>query len=89
MEILTKKTTEEVISAVLGRRFNHELDSATVLSVANIIEKNRDKLFNFEVINLVNKYRDEQLPNRDKPFHYEAEIDSGLKLFLEWLNTKH
>lgn len=37
---------------------------------------------------LIEQYKKEELKNCDKPFHYEAEIASGFKYFLEWYKQK-
>lgn len=38
--------------------------------------------------NLFEEYKKEHLPDADEPFHYEAEIASGFKHFLLWLEQK-
>ena len=37
---------------------------------------------------LIEQYKKEELPDCEKPFHYEAEAAAGLKYFVEWLKRK-
>ena len=41
-----------------------------------------------EIKKAINLFKEEELPNAESPFHYEAEIWSGMKHFIEWLETK-
>jgi len=36
----------------------------------------------------VYKFKEEELPDAESPYHYEAEIWSGMKDFLRWLEEK-
>lgn len=38
-----------------------------------------------EIIELIEKFKVEELPERNNPYHFEAEIVSGLKHFENWL----
>ena len=39
-------------------------------------------------LSLIEEYREKELPNRDIPYHYEAEIDSGLKYLIMFIKNK-
>ena len=41
-----------------------------------------------KIEDLLNEYKKEELKNCEVPFHYEAEIASGFKHFIEWLKRK-
>lgn len=41
-----------------------------------------------ETKKLLLQYRDEEMPNWNKPFHYEAEGWAAMKYFLQWLERK-
>jgi len=46
----------------------------------------KDMADNF--LSLIEEYREKELPNRDIPYHYEAEISSGLNLLIEFIKNK-
>ena len=37
---------------------------------------------------LIKEYKDKELPNCNKPFHYEAEISSGLDGLVNYIKNK-
>lgn len=37
---------------------------------------------------LLQEYKKKELPDADEPFHFEAEIASGFKYFIQWLKRK-
>ena len=37
---------------------------------------------------LIKEYKDKELPNYNKPFHYEAEISSGLDGLVNYIKNK-
>ena len=39
-------------------------------------------------LSLIEEYREKELPNKDVPYHYEAEIDSGLKYLIMFIKNK-
>lgn len=39
-------------------------------------------------LSLIEEYREKELPNRNVPYHYEAEIDSGLNWLIEFIKNK-
>jgi hypothetical protein len=41
-----------------------------------------------EIIELIERFKVEELPDRNNPYHFEAEIASGLIHFENWLKTK-
>lgn len=41
-----------------------------------------------ELAKLVTLYRKEELPDAEVPFHYHAEIWSGMKEFILWMESK-
>jgi hypothetical protein len=46
----------------------------------------KDNADNF--LSLIEEYREKELPNKDVPYHYEAEIDSGLKYLIMFIKNK-
>ena len=36
----------------------------------------------------VYQFKEEELPDAESPFHYEAEIWSGMKSFIRWIEAK-
>jgi hypothetical protein len=48
-----------------------------------------DKKYTIEdFFNMIEEYREKELPNRNVPYHYEAEIDSGLKYLITFIKEK-
>ena len=41
-----------------------------------------------DFFNMIEEYREKELPNRNVPYHYEAEIDSGLKYLIMFIKEK-
>jgi hypothetical protein len=41
-----------------------------------------------ELNKLIEQFKDEKLPDHDSPFHFEAEIWSGLQSFKIWATNK-
>jgi hypothetical protein len=41
-----------------------------------------------EILGLIEQFKVEELPDRNNPYHFEAEIASGLIHFENWLKTK-
>lgn len=41
-----------------------------------------------EIKKLICQFKEEQLPDAESPFHYEAEIWAGMKSFIDWLENK-
>lgn len=39
-------------------------------------------------LSLIEEYREKELPNKDVPYHYEAEISSGLNFLIEFIKNK-
>ena len=37
---------------------------------------------------LIEEYREKELPNRNVPYHYEAEISSGLNTLIEFIKNQ-
>lgn len=51
--------------------------------------KTKIKSTDIEIVErFINQFREEELPNRNEPWHYDAEIDAGFKYFLIWLKNK-
>jgi len=42
----------------------------------------------FDILSLIEEYREKELPNRNQPYHYEAEIASGLNGLIEFIKNK-
>jgi proteasome lid subunit RPN8/RPN11 len=41
-----------------------------------------------DFFNMIEEYREKELPHRNVPYHYEAEIDSGLKYLIMFIKEK-
>jgi len=41
-----------------------------------------------EIKTLLEQYRDEEMPNWNVPFHYEAEGWASMKYFIQWLERR-
>jgi hypothetical protein len=41
-----------------------------------------------DFFNMIEEYREKELPNRNVPYHYEAEINSGLKYLIMFIKEK-
>jgi hypothetical protein len=41
-----------------------------------------------EVEKAIKQYKKEQLPDAETPYHFDAEIWSGMKSFLRWIESK-
>lgn len=41
-----------------------------------------------EMTKLLEQYRDEEMPDWNSPFHYEAEGWAAMKYFIKWLERK-
>ena len=42
----------------------------------------------FDIQVLIEEYREQELPNRNQPYHYEAEIAAGLNGLIEFIKNK-
>jgi hypothetical protein len=52
-------------------------------------EQNKDKKYAIEdFLNMIKEFEDKELPNRNQPYHYEAEIAAGLKHFELFIKGK-
>jgi pyruvate-formate lyase-activating enzyme len=40
-----------------------------------------------EIKKAIHKFKKEELPDAESPYHFEAEIWSGMKSFLKWLES--
>ncbi len=41
-----------------------------------------------DFLNMIEEYKDKELPNCNKPYHYEAEIASGLESLINYIKNK-
>jgi len=41
-----------------------------------------------EIKTLLEQYRDEEMPNWNAPYHYEAEGWASMKYFIQWLERR-
>lgn len=41
-----------------------------------------------EIKSLLEQYRDEEMPDWNTPFHYDAEGWASMKYFIQWLDHK-
>jgi hypothetical protein len=39
-------------------------------------------------LSLIEEYREKELPDRNVPYHYEAEISSGLNFLIQFIKNK-
>ena len=42
----------------------------------------------FDIQVLIEEYREQELPNRNQPYHYAAEIAAGLNGLIEFIKNK-
>lgn len=67
---------------------NNEKDSEFADRIRDLveIEENYD---DFKILKeLIHKFKKEELPDAESPYHYEAEIWAGMKDFIKWLDKK-
>lgn len=68
-----------------------QFERLTTLMVKDFDDSNKTKIksTDIEIVErFINQYREEELPNRNQPYHYDAEADAGFKYFLIWLKNK-
>ena len=71
-------------------------------TAANLANPNVDKTTNWiegyaqcqkdmanDFLLLIEEYREKELPDRNVPYHYEAEISSGLNALIEFIKNKN
>jgi len=52
-------------------------------------EQNKDKKYTIQdFLDMIKEFEDKELPNRNQPYHYEAEIAAGLKHFELFIKGK-
>lgn len=86
------KTKEEILK--LSYKYSDKVNMSkdmTSLSIADAVtygynQCQEDMADNF--LSLIEEYREKKLPNKDVPYHYEAEIDSGLKYLIMFIKNK-
>ncbi len=42
----------------------------------------------FDILSVIEEYREKELPNRNVPYHHEAEISAGLNGLIEFIKNK-
>lgn len=63
-----------------------ELYSENKAYIKGYTQCQKDMADNF--LSLIEEYREKELPNRNKPFHYEAEISAGLNSLINYIKNK-
>jgi hypothetical protein len=78
---------EEIIKAIAQRikeeQKKHERNNPDWHEIAA-----RKIYATFDILSVIEEYREKELPNRNVPYHYEAEIDSGLNWLIEFIKNK-
>lgn len=92
-EELKKRRTE------ILNELNELLDGKNDTYIAKEFAKNLDNLFDeisenktvnvAQIEDLIQEFKDEELPDSDVPFHHEAEIAAGMSCFIAWLHRKY
>ena len=52
------------------------------------LESDFDSVIQEEIERRVTEFKEQELPDRNIPFHFEAEISAGIDSFLLWLKSK-
>lgn len=82
--------SEEEIDELYHKLYDISLDGEDTLHYYSFVEGYKqckeDMTDNF--LSLIEEYREKELPNKDVPYHYEAEIDSGLKYLIMFIKNK-
>lgn len=68
------------------------IESNDPLSLKELADEYADYKHSFlsnvsETLKLVDKFIESELPDAETPFHYEAEIASGMNRFKEWIES--
>lgn len=56
--------------------------------VLNQVKSNNSGSFLSKIKTLLEQYRDEEMPDWNTPFHYNAEGWASMKYFINWLEDK-
>ena len=81
----TKEEIDKTYLQVCKDNGSKEIASEYCGFIKGYTQCQEDMADNF--LSLIEEYREKELPNKDVPYHYEAEIDSGLKYLLCLLKT--
>jgi len=52
------------------------------------VNSDLDSVIQEEIERRVTEFKEQELPDRNIPFHFEAEISAGIDSFLLWLKSK-
>ena len=66
--------------------YGGEIKDYVTIFIQGYTQCQKDNADNF--LSLIEEYREKELPNKDVPYHYEAEIDSGLKCLIMFIKNK-
>ena len=82
--------TQEEIDELYHKLYTISIDGEDNLHYYSFVDGYKqcqeDMTDNF--LSLIEEYREKELPNKDVPYHYEAEIDSGLKYLIMFIKNK-
>ena len=79
---------KEIIIKAIAERIKEE-QKKHERSIPNWHEIAARKIYaTFDILSLIEEYREKELPNRNQPYHYEAEISSGLNFLIEFIKNK-
>ena len=78
------KTKEEIEQLAAREYWRNNVESRSFIK--GYTKCQEDMADNF--LSLIEEYREKELPNKDVPYHYEAEIDSGLKYLIMFIKNK-
>lgn len=65
----------------------------TIFNAEEVLTKDEmlsdlNQLINDEIERRIGEFKEQELPDRNIPYHFEAEISAGLDAFLNWLKSK-
>jgi len=79
---------KELIIKAIAERIKEE-QKKHERSIPNWHEIAARKIYaTFNILLLIEEYREKELLNRNQPYHYEAEISSGLNGLIEFIKDK-
>lgn len=71
------------------RKHEHSIPDWHEIAARKIYATIYDKKYSVDdFLNMIHEFEENELPNRNEPYHYEAEIASGLKYFARFIEGK-
>jgi len=84
----TKEEIENICSNIVDSESINDQHKQIVYEgcVLGYTQCQEDKINEF--LSLIEEYKEKELPHRNEPYHYEAEIAAGLKYFEIFIKEK-